>query len=140
MFFSVLIGMRAGLAALFDPRDMRMLAIIAFVGMTVGGMILGPIVQKFAFGAYWTGFPLGGDLTDNKTLIMWLCWVAAIAMLGIKTPKTGTPARVAVVAAAVVMTVVYLIPHSLRGSEYDYDEADATSRVYYLEMPIQAST
>jgi hypothetical protein len=38
------------------------------------------------------------------------------------------------------MTVVYLIPHSLRGSEYDYDEADATSRVYYLEMPIQAST
>ena len=38
-------------------------------------------VQKAAFGAYWTGFPFGYDLTDNKTVLMWLAWVlAALAM------------------------------------------------------------
>ena len=34
----------------------RLLAWLAFGTLTVGGMILGPIVQKHAFGAYWTGF------------------------------------------------------------------------------------
>ena len=32
----------------------------------------------------------------------------------------GWGRRATVLAAAVVMTVVYLIPHSLRGSELDY--------------------
>ena len=46
----------------------------------IGGMILGPIVQKYAFGEYWTGFPYGGDFTDNKMLIMWLAWAIAMAI------------------------------------------------------------
>jgi hypothetical protein len=95
--------------------------------MTVGGMILGPIVQKYAFGAFWTGFPWGYDLTDNKTLIMCLVWIGACAVLGWK-PRTPTPTwrgRLAVLAAAVVMTGVYLIPHSLRGSELDYSAVDS---------------
>jgi len=95
--------------------------------MTVGGMILGPIVQKYAFGAYWTGFPWGYDLTDNKTLIMWVVWIAAAGALGWKARDAapGWRARFTVLAAAVVMTGVYLIPHSLRGSQLDYDAVDA---------------
>ncbi len=127
MFFGVLIGMRAALGALFAPRGMHAHAWITLALMTVGGMVLGPIVQKHAFGAYWTGFPWGYDLTDNKTLIMWLVWIGACVVLGWKRPD-GTPrwrARVAVLAAAVVMTVVYLIPHSLRGSELDYSAVDS---------------
>jgi hypothetical protein len=34
-------------------------------------------------------------------------------------------ARLAVLVAAVVMTAVYLIPHSLRGSELDYSAVDS---------------
>ncbi|HSW29187.1 MAG TPA: hypothetical protein VLH75_06785 [Longimicrobiales bacterium] len=127
MFFGVLIGMRAALGAAFAPRGMHAHAWITLALMTVGGMILGPIVQKYAFGAYWTGFPWGYDLTDNKTLIMWVVWIGACAVLGWKRPD-GAPrwrARVAVLAAAVVMTVVYLIPHSLRGSELDYSAVDS---------------
>jgi hypothetical protein len=41
-------------------------------------MILGPVVQKFAFGEYWTGFPFGTDLTDNKTLIAFIGWIIAL--------------------------------------------------------------
>jgi len=124
MFFSMLIGMRAALGAFFAPDTMRRYAWIALIGMTVGGMILGPIVQKFAFGSFWTGFPFGYDLTDNKTLIMWVVWVIACLVLGRARRKDERLGRLAVVLAALVMTVVYLIPHSLRGSELDYDRLE----------------
>ncbi|MDP2957390.1 MAG: hypothetical protein Q8N53_13280 [Longimicrobiales bacterium] len=129
MFFAVLIGMRAALGALFSPGYVHRLSWVTLGLMSVGGMVLGPVVQKFAFGAYWTGFPWGYDLTDNKTLIMWAVWIAACAVLGWK-PRSERPswrARVAVLAAAVVMTVVYLIPHSLRGSELDYGAVETPS-------------
>jgi hypothetical protein len=124
MFLSVLIGMRAGLAALFDLRDMRVLAWTALVGMSIGGMTLGPVVQKFAFGAAWTGFPWGYDLTDNKMLILWVVWLAACAVIWLEHGERTRRGRVAVLVAALVMTVVYLIPHSLRGSELDYSKVD----------------
>jgi hypothetical protein len=124
MFFSMLIGMRAALGAIFAPDTMRRYAWVALTGITIGGMILGPIVQKFAFGAFWTGFPFGYDLTDNKTLIMWVVWVVACLIVGPSPRKHEGVGRVAVVLAAVVMMLVYLIPHSLRGSELDYEELD----------------
>jgi hypothetical protein len=75
-------------------------------------MILGCIVQKYAFGAYWTGVPFGFDLTDNKTLIAFLGWAAAtMAVEKNRHPKFWT------VTAAILMLAVYAIPHSLFGSE-----------------------
>ncbi len=124
MFIAVLVGIRAGLAALFDPQGMRRIAWVTLGTMTIGGLILGPIVQEYAFGAFWTGFPFGYDLTDNKTLIMWLVWVVACGALGWKTTRNVSLARVTVLLATVVMLVVYLIPHSLRGSELDYSQVD----------------
>ncbi len=122
MFFAVLVGMRAGLGALIHPRGLRTLAWAAFALMTVGGMILGPIVQKHAFGEYWTGFPFGYDLTDNKVLLMWLVWFGACVVVGIRGGGTGARrSRWAVGLAALVMVVVYLIPHSAQGSELDYE-------------------
>jgi asparagine N-glycosylation enzyme membrane subunit Stt3 len=87
-------------------------------------MILGPVVQKYAFGEYWTGFPYGGDFTDNKTLIMWLVWALALAVIGFKPKKKEGISRVTVLVAALAMTVVYLIPHSMGGSSLDYDKVD----------------
>jgi len=124
MFFSVLFGIRCGLAALFEPQRIRPLAWITFAGMTLGGMILGPLVQKYAFGAFWTGVPFGYDLTDNKMLIMWLVWLAACATLGFKSQAGQRAGRPAVIAAALIMIVVYLIPHSMHGSQLDYDKLD----------------
>jgi len=126
MFASMLIGVRAALGAAVGEARVRTLSWITLAGLTVGGMILGPFVQKYAFGAFWTGFPWGYDLTDNKTLIMWLAWVAACGVLwmGRARPTPGRLARVAVGLAAVVTVGVYLIPHSLRGSQLDYAEMD----------------
>ena len=125
MFFTVLIGMRTGLGALFAPGNMRTLVWVTLIGMTVGGLVLGPFVQKYAFGEYWTGFPWGYDLTDNKLLIMWVVWAAAAFALGLRPKRRTGPGRVAVGVAALVMTVVYLIPHSMRGSELDFAAVDA---------------
>ena len=54
--------------------EARRYAWVAVVRIAIGGLVLGPIVQKYAFGAFWTGWPFGADLTDNKTLAMWLAW------------------------------------------------------------------
>jgi hypothetical protein len=80
----------------------------------VGGFILGPLVQHVAFGPWWTGFPLGTDLTDNKTLISFLFFLAALATLKWKHNKW------VVCLAVLVMVLIFSIPHSTRGSEYDY--------------------
>ncbi|MEM7415139.1 MAG: hypothetical protein AAF389_06570 [Gemmatimonadota bacterium] len=125
MFFTVLVGMRTGLGALFAPGNMRTLTWATLIGMTLGGLVLGPFVQKYAFGAYWTGFPWGYDLTDNKLLIMWFVWVVAASVVGTGVKKKAGPGRAAVAVAAACMVVVYLIPHSMRGSELDYAAVDS---------------
>jgi hypothetical protein len=124
MFLSMVLGLRTGLAALFKPARMRRLAWITLSVMTVGGLILGPIAQKYAFGAFWTGFPYGYDLTDNKVLIMWLVWLVACMFLGFRPRSRERLARAVTAAAAAVVVVVYAIPHSAQGSELDWQEVD----------------
>ena len=80
----------------------------------VGGFIFGPLVQHAAFGPWWTGFPYGTDLTDNKTLLSFLFFLAALATMKWKYNKW------VVCAAVVFMVLIFSIPHSAYGSEYDY--------------------
>ena len=124
MVLVILFGIRAGLSALFQPSTMTRYAWASLGIMTLGGMILGPIVQKYAFGALWTGFPFGYDLTDNKTLLMWLAWLVACMMLLERWQLKESIKRAAIVTATMVMMAMYLIPHSARGSELDYSQVD----------------
>lgn len=125
MFFGMMIGIRAALAAALGRPEARRYAWVTLVLIGVGGLVLGPIVQKHAFGAYWTGWPFGEDLTDNKTLAMWLAWVVAVAVLGRRPEARDRLARLTTVAAALVTLAVYLVPHSLRGSQLDYAKVEA---------------
>lgn len=112
MFFSILFALRTGMEALRKEGNYGWL-VGWTLGLTfIGGMILGPIVQQYAFGDLWTGFPFGFDLTDNKILIAVIFWLAAFFL----KKKNKWP----VVLAAAVMIIVYLIPHSVLGSELDY--------------------
>ena len=115
IFIAMLLSTRAGLS-LWDPKGMSApLAAWTLGTMFMGGLVLGPIVQKEAFGAYWTGWPLGTDLTDNKTLLAFLAWVGAAFAL-----KRNAKPEMWAAAAAVVTLLVFLIPHSMFGSEIDY--------------------
>jgi hypothetical protein len=56
---------------------------------------------------------------------MWLAWVIACAAIGFKAKNKEGVSRVVVVVAAVVMSGAYLIPHSMGGSELDYEQVDS---------------
>jgi hypothetical protein len=111
MFFGMLFSTRAALAALLGGNT-RLWGRVTVALLVIGGFVLGPVVQKYAFGAYWTGIPWGWDLTDNKTLFAGLAWIAAAWRM-----RGGRNARVAVVVAALVTLAVFAIPHSVWGSE-----------------------
>jgi hypothetical protein len=120
IFSAMLFSTRAGLECFTAQPRYTGLALATFILMALGGMLLGPVVQKCAFDAYWTGWPLGVDLTDNKTLIALLAWMAAwIAARKVQNPKGW------VIGAAIITFTVFLIPHSLLGSELKYDKPNA---------------
>jgi len=111
MFFGMLFAMRALFAAI-GGGDTRRWGYVTTALLLFGGFVLGPIVQKYAFDAYWTGVPFGYDLTDNKTLIAGVAWILAAWRL-----RGGRQAKVAVIVATVVTMVVFAIPHSMWGSQ-----------------------
>jgi hypothetical protein len=119
MFSGMLFATAAGLAALDKKKNPRRFVLWAAGLIFTGGFILGPLVQKYAFGILWSGFPFGTDLTDNKTLILFLFWIVALV-----AGRKGRPARLAVLAASVVTLAIYLIPHSLFGSELKYTKTN----------------
>lgn len=116
MFFGMLLSTRAGFEYFSAHPDYSKLILWTVALLTVGGMVLGPVVQKYAFGAYWTGWPFGTDLTDNKTAVAWLAWIAA----GLKI-RRNPQAGVWALAAAIITLVVFAIPHSVLGSELKYE-------------------
>lgn len=118
MFASMLVSTRALLEVIRPARSGGGLVLTAMALLVVGGLFLGPLVQKYAFGAYWTGWPNGTDLTDNKTLIAFLAWLPATV-----AATRGLRMRLAVALGWVVMMGVFLIPHSMRGSELDWSAA-----------------
>ena len=113
MFAAMLFAVYTLLLVLTRKKYDRWLKITAAT-LFIGGFILGPLVQHVAFGPWWTGFPFGTDLTDNKTLIAFLFFIAAVATLKWKHNKW------LVALAVLVMLSVFTIPHSKNGSEYDY--------------------
>lgn len=119
MFSSMLLSVRTGIEAFRKEPKLFKLTYWTLITLFIGGLIFGPIVQQYAFGALWTGFPFGHDLTDNKTLIIFIGWIAALFMY----KKSKHPARWAI-AASILMMAIYLIPHSTLGSEIDYEKLD----------------
>jgi hypothetical protein len=122
MILAMLWSTRAGIEALLSGAQQHKLALGTLGLLAGGGLILGPLVQHFAFGALWTGWPLGEDLTDNKLAVAVLAWLVA----GLRG-RGGRSARGWILAASVLSLVVYAIPHSLHGSTLDYETMQTIS-------------
>lgn len=114
MFLAMLFSNLAGLSAAFRASRMRVYMIATFICMLIGGFFFGPIMQHYAFGAYWTGVPFGWDLTDNKTLIAIIFWILAL-ILNYRKMRPGW-----IIVAAIVTLIIYSIPHSMFGSELNF--------------------
>jgi len=123
MFIAMLFSTLSGLLAAFSVPSFRKFGLWTFSALMIGGMILGPVVQLYAFGDLWTGIPFGWDLTDNKTLIAFVFWVLAVVMNRKKERPIYT------VVAAIVLLLIYSIPHSMFGSQLDYNTGSVTQGI-----------
>ncbi len=122
MFLAMLFSTRTGIEAIIKGKHCFNYALVTVITLFLGGVILGPIVQKYAFGAFWTGWPFGGDLTDNKTAIAFIFWVLAAYKMFKNREKRGFA-----IAAMVILLAVYMIPHSMFGSELDTNTGKITT-------------
>jgi len=115
MFLFMLFAVRIFLSAAFNLEPVKHSVPATVIFLLLGGFVFGPLTQYYAFGQAWTGFPFGYDLTDNKTLLMLLAWLPALwTVLKHKNSRPWLLLAFAVTAA------VYLVPHSLFGSELDH--------------------
>jgi len=126
MFAAMLFSTFAGLMSIIRHPLYKKYTLWTLIMLIIGGMILGPLVQYYAFGDLWTGIPFGWDLTDNKTLIALIFWILAVIM----NRKQERPLYTAL--AAVVLLLIYSIPHSLFGSELDYSTGKVTQGMILL--------
>jgi hypothetical protein len=126
MFIAMLFSTLAGLMSVIRFPLYKKYTVWTLILLTIGGMILGPLVQYYAFGDLWTGIPFGWDLTDNKTLIALIFWILAVVM----NRKQDKPVYTAL--AALVLLLVYSIPHSLFGSQLDYSTGKVTQGLILL--------
>jgi len=121
VFAAMLFSSIAGFFAIFRHTKYKLYGYLTVIMVIVGGFVLGPVIQKYAFGAFWTGFPFGQDLTDNKILFAFLFWLAAI-IGNMKKER-----RWMVIIAAVMYLLINFIPHSLLGSELDVESGEVIS-------------
>jgi hypothetical protein len=119
IFIALLFSTLAAVEALRRRNKVKIYSMLTLVSMFVGGLIMGPLMQKYAFGEYWTGWPFGQDVTDNKTLVAFVVWLIAFFVLR-KNPHN----RFWPVFAAVITVLVFVIPHSMFGSEFDYSAGE----------------
>jgi hypothetical protein len=134
LLLAVLFGMRTLLEALYRGPRLRLFAWLACGCIIIGGMLLGPLVQWFAFGAWWTGIPFGWDVTDNKTLFMLICWIGVLIAIHRHREPTRRSRRMIIV-GAVVMLLVYLVPHSLFGTEVRLEQTPADAAPFPTAQP-----
>jgi hypothetical protein len=123
MFFAMLFSTLAGLMSIRKYPLYKKYGVWTLILLIAGGIILGPIVQYYAFGEFWTGVPFGWDMTDNKTLIALILWILAVIMNRKKERPLYT------LLAAIVLLLVYSIPHSMFGSEFNYASGEVNQGI-----------
>ncbi len=126
IFFAMFLANVTGLFAVFKIPQFKRYTSITLILMTIGGMILGPIVQKFAFLEFWAGVPFGWDLTDNKLLIAFLAWLIAF-LLNRKKEN-----RISVITASIITIIIFSIPHSMYGSELNRETGTIVQGLIHL--------
>lgn len=87
---------------------------------TFSAIVLGYYVAWAAFGVGWSGFPIGKDITDNKSLFTVLYWAVLLFLrsgdkfhIGILKNRISEKSFcIWLIAGIILTTVVYLVPHS----------------------------
>lgn len=122
MITAMLLSARAGLEVFAREPRLKLYTHLAIGVLFVGGFIFGPLVLKNAFGFWWTGWPIGTDITDNKTLVAMVGWL--VALFGVhRMPRP----RAWVAFGALLLFVVFMIPHSYKGTGFEEPATKSTA-------------
>jgi len=104
---------RRGLAVL------RRSVLIGLVMLFLGAVPLGMVIEYQVFGTWWEGWPFGRDVTDTKTGVLLVAWLALVLARGkeifSRAEALGRPRdrawAVWVIVLGAVTAGFYLIPH-----------------------------
>jgi hypothetical protein len=126
MFGGLFLAILAAMAALGDLRDAansirlgkQLLWTVIIIGL--GTFPIGIWIEYQVYGTYWTGIPLGRDITDSKALVVFLAWLTTLILLKgsafASAPSRNLVgvggARVATILSLAITLALYLIPHS----------------------------
>ena len=108
---AMLLSSWTGLLALFGFGSSRFFSMLTFIGFVVGGFVIAPIVHKYAVNDWWTGFPIGYSLNNNKFFLASLVWLVVVVTIQRKYNKIIS------VMAAILTLVIFLIPSTFVENE-----------------------
>jgi len=121
--FLILLSMISAVAHLARgkaTKPMFLSTVLATAAIFVGGFPLGWAVSYVRLGKPWEGIPLGWDITDSKTLIIFVFYLIVVllkrnALFGRSGRDAVSDRTFAVLAliAGITASVIYLIPHSI---------------------------
>ncbi|MCX7974910.1 MAG: hypothetical protein N3B16_10495 [Candidatus Aminicenantes bacterium] len=105
LFFGLFLALLTGLEATVRSGRPWRLACLATLFLFLGGLVLRSIVEKYSSGIWWSGFPVGDDLFDNKMFLTFLGWLTLLSF-----KLRGEIARGWFIAASLFTLGVFLIP------------------------------
>jgi hypothetical protein len=108
MFAAMILSTRTAFEGFVKEPKLGKLTYWTLVILFIGGFPLGFAMNWYAFGQMWGGIPFGNDITDNKTLIAFVGWIVAYYMI-----KKNQAPKLFAILAALLMLIVYMIPHSV---------------------------
>lgn len=94
-----------------DAAPVERFGLWGWIIMLIGGIPLGFLMNRYAFGPIWEGWPFGADVTDNKTQIALVLY--GIALLTFNLKKAHRVSGWIIVAATAAVFIVFVIPHSI---------------------------
>ena len=108
MFAAMMLSTRTAFEGFAKEPKLGKYTLWTLIVLFIGGFPLGFAMNWYAFGEMWGGIPFGNDITDNKTLVAFVGWIVAYFMIR----KNQAPKLFAIL-AAILMMIVYMIPHSV---------------------------
>ena len=126
MFGALMAMVLAVMAALSYPKlptgfmwAARM-SLFALVLLVIGVVGFGVKIEKAMYGSGWSGFPVGGNITDTASVLVILYWLVVVVILSgelasAETSEDLLPQRIRMllIIGAALAAVSYLIPHGL---------------------------
>lgn len=94
------------------PSKLYSLILWGTITFFITGFPLGCTIAYQVYGVWWSGIPFGWDITDNKTLLILIYWLAILIPYRLKKISPSTMAKL-IIFGTIFTLALFLIPHSI---------------------------